>query len=105
MIKDQLIYAINNKHCIKFIYDGHARIVEPYCVGLHVSTKNPCFRGLQIDGSSSSKSKSDLPFWDLYLLDKISDFELLDLQFDGSNGLNKGYKRNDKHIYPIFAQI
>lgn len=105
MIKEQLIDAINNKRCIKFIYDGHVRIVEPYCVGLHASTKNPCFRGLQIDGSSNSKNKTDLPFWDMFLLNKASNFEILDLHFDGSNGLRNGYKKNDRHISPIFAQI
>lgn len=105
MIKDHLIDAINNKCCIKFIYDGHVRIVEPYCVGLHKSTQNYCFRGLQIDGVSNSKNNVDLPFWDMFLLNKVSNFEILDLHFDGSIGLSKGYKKNDKHIDPIFAQL
>ena len=105
MIKDQIINAVNHKCCIKFIYDGHVRIVEPYCVGLHASTKNPCFRGLQIDGSSNSKSNSDLPFWDMFSINKILSLEVLDLRFDANNGLKKGYKKNDKHINPIFAQL
>lgn len=105
MIKDQIIDAVNNKFCIKFTYDGHLHTVEPYCVGLNANTGNKCFRGLQVYGRSNSKNNSDLPFWDMFLIDKISNFEILDLKFDWSNGLKKGYKKNDKHINPIYAQI
>lgn len=105
MTRDQIIDAVNHKCCIKFIYDGHVRIVEPYCVGLHSSTKNPCFRGLQIDGSSNSKIKSDLPFWSMFSINKISSFEVLGLRFDASNGLKKDYKKNDTQINPIYAQV
>ena len=105
MIQNQIIDAVNNKFCIKFIYDGHVRIVEPYCIGLHTTTDNKCFRGLQVEGGSNTKNMTDLPFWDMFLIDKISKFEILGLKFDGNNGFDKGYKRNDRHINPIFAQI
>ena len=70
-----------------------------------ISTQNYCCRGLQIGGVSDSKSNTDLPFWDLFRIDKITNFEVLPHLFNESNGLEKGYKKDDKHINPILAQI
>jgi hypothetical protein len=92
-------FAIENKLLVHFSYGGHPRIVVPAAYGLHASTHNPVLRGYQVGGTSSSRL---VPLWDLFLLDRISDFAVSEEHFEDLPPL---YKRDDKDISPIYAQL
>ena len=91
--------AISGRLLVSFRYQGHARVVIPAAYGLHATTHNPILRAYQIRGTSSTRP---VPLWDLFLLDEIQGPAILDETFDADP---PGYKRNDKHISPIYAQL
>ncbi|MBT8163286.1 MULTISPECIES: hypothetical protein [Arthrobacter] len=91
--------AIQNRNLVAFNYDGHPRVVVPAAFGLHATTGNEVLRGYQVDGSGNSRP---VPFWDLFLTEKMSKVEILDGQFIEDP---PHYSRNDKHIDPIRAQL
>jgi hypothetical protein len=92
----EIINAIRNQNVITFDYEGESRTVEPHCYG--VTTKgNEAIRAFQIEGYSSSGNMG----WKLYDLSKADDIEVLDATFD----IRAGYKRGDKGMSRIFAEI
>ncbi|MBL7872113.1 MAG: hypothetical protein JNM78_10905 [Cyclobacteriaceae bacterium] len=92
-----LIDAIKNRLLLQMEYDGGTRIVEPHCYG--ITTKgNPALRAYQIDGFSSTSQMG----WKMFDMSNASNVVLLDKKFSGSR---QGYKRNDKGMSKIFAQL
>ena len=87
-----LCTAITNRQLVSFEYDGHQRIVEPAAHGSQVTTGNAVLRGYQVGGTSSSSTP---PLWDLFLVDKIRSFKILDQSF---SEIPPGYRQDDKHI-------
>lgn len=87
-----LCTAIAQRHLVSFVYDGHPRVVIPVAHGPHKTTGNSVLRGYQIRGTSSSRV---VPLWDLFLVEKLSRFQVLDETFEGAP---PGYSRDDKHI-------
>jgi hypothetical protein len=84
--------AISARQVVSFDYDGHPRIVQPAAAGPHATTGNLVFRGYQVGGTGNTRT---VPFWDLFLIGKISNFEILDETFEVDP---PGYTRGDKHI-------
>ncbi|MEV8148750.1 hypothetical protein AB0O52_11485 [Arthrobacter sp. NPDC080073] len=91
--------AIQNRNLVSFHYDGHPRVVQPAACGPHATTGNEVLRGYQVDGRGNSRP---VPFWDLFLIDKMSNVEILDGRFTEDPPY---YSRDDKHINPIRAQL
>jgi hypothetical protein len=84
--------AIEARCIIEFDYDGHHRRVQPATVGTHVTTGNPILRGYQVAGTGKSR---EVPFWDLYLLEKMVNLKTTEDTFDEDP---PGYKPGDTHI-------
>lgn len=84
--------AINNRRVVEFDYDGHHRVVQPAAAGPHATTGNPVLRGYQVGGTGKTRT---VPFWDLFLLDKIHNLVVLDEMFEADP---PGYQKGDKHI-------
>jgi hypothetical protein len=91
--------AINGRRLVAFDYQGHSRVVIPACYGLHATTGNPILRAYQVRGTSSSRNA---PLWDLFLLVEVMGAAPLGETFSDDP---PGYRRNDKHISPIYAQL
>jgi hypothetical protein len=71
----------------------------PAACGRHATTGNRVLRAYQIRGSSSTRP---VPLWDLFLVEKTVDPQMLDETFEGDP---PSYRRNDKHISPIECQL
>lgn len=84
--------AIAERKNVTFDYDGHHRVVQPAAHGPHATTGNDVLRGYQIAGSGKTRS---VPFWDLFLVAKITNFRVLDERFQADP---PGYAKGDKHI-------
>ena len=90
--------AIKAKRVITFHDDGDRRIVEPYCHGTSRAGYE-VLRGYQTGGQSDSEP---LPGWRLYLVSRMSNFEITQDTFPGTNA---DYQRNDEHIPTIHCQV
>lgn len=95
-MNQQIIEAIKNKIVIEFYYDGELRIVEPHCYG-ETTAGNEGLRAYQIDGYSSSGKMG----WKMYDLGKADDLAVSKNTFE----VRDGYKRGDKGMSKIFAEI
>jgi hypothetical protein len=72
-----LCRAIRTRTLVEFDYDGHHRIVAPYCHG--VTSKNvEVLRAIQVGGSSRS---SGFGFGKLWHVDKITNLRGSDEKF------------------------
>lgn len=98
-MESQICDAIENKKIIEFFYEGHKRIVEPHCYGIHKDTNNEVLCAYQIGGYSSSRS---VPLWRLYIIFKMSEIIITDTQFENPSS---GYKKNDSRMSIIFCQL
>lgn len=87
-----LCAAIAERRVIRFMYDGHERIVIPAAHGTHKTTGNAVLRGYQIRGTSGSRTP---PLWDLFLVAKMSSVSILEETFSTDP---PGFSRGDKHI-------
>lgn len=84
--------AINSRRLVEFDYDGHHRVVQPAAAGPHATTGNPVLRGYQVGGTGKTRR---VPFWDLFLVDKIENLVVLDETFASDP---PGYQKGDRHI-------
>lgn len=91
--------AIKSKRIIKFNYEGFERIVEPHTYGIHKDTGNKVLSAYQIGGYSSS---GKIPYWRLYLVDKITDLEITNEIFTEPR---PGYHHGDSRMSIIFCEI
>lgn len=92
-----IIRAIENQNVIEFYYEGELRVVEPHCYGV-TTAGNEGLRAYQIDGYSSSGKLG----WKMFDLGKAEDVIITEDSFDGPR---KGYKRGDKGMDEIYAQL
>lgn len=97
-VHSDLIYAIENRRVVKFMYDGCSRVVEPFLLGATTAGR-PALRGYQIEGASNS---GNVPGWHLFLLSKIFSIEVTPICFDGArqsyNPADKGMSRIDAYV-------
>jgi len=98
-MNQQICNAIRERRLIRFYYDGYERFVQPHAYGIHKDTGNEVLRAYQVGGDSSS---GDIPDWRLYIVNKISNVEVIDEVFENTA---PGYKRNDSSMSYIFCQI
>ena len=94
-----LCAAITDRHLVSFVYDGHPRIAIPAAYGRHMTTGNVVLRAYQLGGTSSSRS---VPLWDLFLVEKMTDFTILDETFAADP---PSYAPGDKHMGEIYCQL
>lgn len=92
-----IIEAIENQNIIEFYYEGELRVVEPHCYGL-TTAGNEGLRAFQVDGFSSSGKFG----WKMYDLGKAEDIEITN---DSFNNPRTGYKRGDKGMDEIYAEL
>ena len=97
-VYDDLTFAIDNRRVVKFTYDGHHRVVEPFLLGVTTAGK-PALRGYQTAGTSNSGT---VPAWHLFSLSKISAIEVTQSCFEGVrpfyNPADKAMLRIDAHV-------
>ncbi|MEM5871894.1 MAG: hypothetical protein QW051_03405 [Candidatus Aenigmatarchaeota archaeon] len=91
--------AIKSKRIIKFNYDGFERVVEPHTCGIHKATGNVVLSAYQVGGYSSSEK---IPYWRLYVVDKITDLEITNEIFIEPR---PGYRRGDSRMSIIYCEI
>jgi hypothetical protein len=94
-----LCAAINGRHLVSFLYDGHQRIVIPAAYGQHKTTGNAVLRAYQTGGTSSSRT---VPLWDLFLVEKMTSCVILDETFAADP---PSYAPGDKHMGEIYCQL
>jgi len=95
-VNQQIVEAIENQNVIEFYYEGERRVVEPHCYG-KTTAGNEGLRAYQIDGYSSS----GIMGWKMYDLGKANDIAVN----EGAFKVRDGYKRGDKGMSEIFAEI
>ena len=97
--KSVIISAIQNRHILEFWYHGYPRTVIPAACGTNVRG-NYVLRGYQIEGGSSSRT--NLPFWSLFLVSDISDLTDTNIYFANTP---PQYSRGDRNILIIDAEL
>jgi hypothetical protein len=88
-----LVWAIEQKRQLRFLYNGRTRLVEPQCYGIG-TRGTELLRAHQLQGGQERE-----PLFDV---SKISDLELLNEVFvrPGPN-----YKKDDSAMKTIFSQL
>jgi hypothetical protein len=94
---DTIIMSISNRQTLSFTYDGLIRTVEPHAVGVSTAG-NDVLRCFQTHGAHITPGHE----WDMCLLSKISNLVLTGQHFHGER---PGYKRGDKGMTVIYAQL
>ncbi|KFN38235.1 hypothetical protein KN63_05030 [Smithella sp. F21] len=93
-----IINAIQQKKLLSLSYDGITRTVEPHAYG--VSSKgNELLRCYQVRGGHGSEKPHD---WDLLTVSKIVALTDTEEHFSGAR---PDYKRDDKAMQTIYAQL
>jgi|TARA_B110000116_G_C16696714_1_gene517829 hypothetical protein len=70
-MKELITKAITKRIVIQFEYDGFTRIVEPFALGIHETTKNTVLRCYQIGGYFESKKTIPWRLYDVYLMNSL----------------------------------
>jgi hypothetical protein len=96
-MKQIIVDAINNLQVLMFNYSGIPRVVEPHTIGLS-RTGKLVLRCFQTHGGHITPGHE----WDLCDVDKISNLTVTGGNFYGPRS---GYKRGDRHMLSIFAQL
>lgn len=91
--------AITSKKLIKFLYQGHLRIVEPHILG--IKDGDVQILGYQIEGTS--KSGKPLPDWRRFSIDEMEMLTLLPRFFPGAREYRGGLDTWDEK-YLIVAR-
>ncbi|SPB13598.1 hypothetical protein NOV72_00862 [Caballeronia novacaledonica] len=94
---DFLIEAINSKKVLSFHYDGLRRVVEPHAVG-QSTAGNDVLRCFQTEGEHIKPGHE----WDFCCLSKIRNLAATGATFAGPR---PQYRRGDKHMRVIYAQL
>ncbi|WP_084336328.1 hypothetical protein [Pseudomonas indica] len=94
---DLITNAIRNQQVLSFTYDSLPRIVEPHALGISRAGNN-VLRCYQTQGRHITPGHD----WDLCEVAKMKDLQLTGNCF---NGPRPGYKRGDKHMAQIFAEL
>ncbi len=96
MIRD-LMSAINSRKEIEFTYSGYDRTAQPVAVG-ESSKGNVVLRCYQTKGMHVTPGHE----WDLCLVDDISNLVVTNNVFHADP---PGYKKGDKHMKDIYAEL
>jgi hypothetical protein len=96
LIKEDIIYAIENQLLLKVNYNGGNRVIEPHCFGL-ANTNNRLLRAYQTSGYAKTRKHG----WKLLDLKKIKSCEIQTENFRQ----RLDYKRNDKDMKLIYSQL
>jgi hypothetical protein len=98
MWEQTAVSALRQGKCLQLSYDGFYRIVEVHCVGY--STENHgLMRVYQVRGGSESNEPVG---WKMMRLDEGLSAHVTD---EKSQAPRTGYKRNDKAMKRIIAQV
>lgn len=73
----RIIAAIRERRCLRFVYHGKERLVEPQTYGLSTTGKE-VLRALQKSGGSASAPSRMAK---LFMVEKIAELELIDQTF------------------------
>lgn len=92
-----IINAIHNREVLLFTYSGISRTVQPVAVGVS-RAGNDVLRCFQIAGGHLTPGHQ----WDLCEISKISNLHINGQCFEGEP---PGYKRGDKHMTNIYAEL
>lgn len=92
-----IIDAIRNRKVLSFTYHNIARIVEPHAVGVS-RTGHDALRCFQIQGGHVTPGHE----WDFCEISKISNLSATGQLFIGER---PGYRRGDKHMTTIYAEL
>lgn len=90
--------AIKDRSILKFIYDGHFRVVEPYAYGLSL-TGIEAIHCYQTEGTSDS---GQVRAWKMMAVSEIKSLIVTEEHFSGERD---GYTRGDKHMRTIFCEL
>ena len=85
-----LIDAIHERRIVTFAYDGERRMVEPHCYGQD-SKGHRALRAFQLGKG-----------WRLFHVSEAWGLQATDERFPGPR---PGYRRGDRHMQAIFAQL
>jgi hypothetical protein len=96
-VLDTIVLAINNRQVLSFTYGGLARVAEPHAVGIS-RAGNYVLRCFQIEGGHVTAGHE----WDLCEVSKIENLILTGQTFIGER---PGYRRGDKHMTVIDAEL
>lgn len=96
--RDELARAIRELRVVAFVYEGHARTVEPHACGLARSGE-AVLHGYQTAGGSASGT---VPGWRTYALDKIVSLRVTDTRFPGARA---GYAADRPRLEPAWAEL
>ena len=92
-----IIDAINTLQMLKFTYSGIDRAAEPHAIGTS-RTGKVLLRCFQTLGGHVTPGHE----WDLCELSKISNLRVSGDYFQGPR---PGYRKGDRHMVSIFAQL
>ena len=100
-VREVIIEAITKKRLLRLWYNGGTRIVEPHAIGCGTK-QHDLVRVYQTEGHSEHGQHSG---WKLMIASgwkAVSKLELLPEKF---NQPRDGYKRGDKAMLSIYAQL
>lgn len=90
--------AIESRRLVDLTYDGLPRRVIPTAYGVVKTTGNVAVRVFLVGGASHSGGSP----WRLFLIAKMVNPEILD---EGFTEDPPGYKRGDRDLNPIYAEL
>ena len=93
-----LASAMDDKHCVDFMYDGKYRVVEVHAIGTSPKDGSFVMRGLQVAGVASRP----LPVWTLFSVNKMEVLGFMPLE---SQAPREGYAQGDKQMASIIHEI
>jgi hypothetical protein len=96
-MRQTIISAIRNREHLSFTYSGFTRVVQPAAIGV-TSAGNDAVRCYQVEGGHVTPGHE----WDLCVLSGISGLRLTGKRFEG---VPPGYRKGDKHLNPIYAEL
>jgi hypothetical protein len=95
---DTIREAIRQRRRLQFEYEGHLRVVEPYCYGVSTGDHDS-LRAIQVRGSSTSGRMTSGKLW---TVSKMRDVRMLDETFTPND---PKYNPDDQHMKQIYCRI
>ncbi len=95
---EMLVLAVREKRVVSFVYNGHARLVEPHAYGVS-ATGEVVLHAFQIEGESASKPP---PGWRTFNVMLIGDLTVTDRKF---NEPRPDYAQGEPPLAAIWAAL
>jgi hypothetical protein len=92
-----IISAIRNREVLSFTYSGIHRVVHPAAAGMS-SAGNDSLRCYQVQGGHVTPGHE----WDFCTISEISNLRTTGQHFASEP---PGYKKGDRHLHPIYAEL